>query len=219
MCDLSIVVVLLVGLTGLVFAWCAVARRNVLPCPPAFIWLLQNRAMEKVAGSALLLDRAGVIPGMNVLGAGCGPGRLTVPLAERVGEGGSVLAVDSQEKMLSRLRARLEAGHITNVHTLHATLGGGELPASTIDRALLVTVLSEIPDGVGALGEIRRSLRPGGILSVTEVFPDPHCQPRNTVRRLAGQAGLQVRGSFGNRRAFTANLVPAEDQTAAGSVD
>ena len=217
MCDLSFTVVLLVGLTGLVFGWRVLTRRHAIPCPPELIWLLENRAMERVAGSALLLERAGIVPGMHVLDAGCGPGRLTIPLAERVGERGSVLAVDLQEGMLSRLKARLEARGITNVRTLQAALGSGALPAGAFDRALLVTVLGEIPGRVNALREIQHSLRPGGILSVTEVFPDPHYQSRSTVRRLAEQAGFAVRETSGNWRAFTINLSGPAEGAVAGS--
>ena len=199
---------------GIVLGWRALARRTTLPCPPAFIWMLENRAMEKVAGSGLLFDRAGITAGMHVLDAGCGPGRLTLPLAQRVGEHGSVLAVDLQEGMLSRLRGRMQEHGVTHVQTLRASLGGGALPARTFDRALLVTVLGEIPDRVAALREIRDSLKPGGLLSLTEVFPDPHYQRRDTVRQLAQQAGLEVRETFGTWRAHTTNLArPAEDAT------
>ncbi len=199
---------------GIVLGWRALARRTTLPCPPAFIWMLENRAMEKVAGSGLLFDRAGITAGMHVLDAGCGPGRLTLPLAERVGEHGSVLAVDLQEGMLSRLRDRMQEHGVTHVQTLRASLGGGELPTRAFDRALLVTVLGEIPDRVAALREIRDSLKPGGLLSITEVFPDPHYQRRDMVRQLAQQAGLEVRETFGTWRAHTTNLArPAEDAT------
>jgi len=198
----------------IILGWRALGRRRALPCPPAFIWLLENRAMERVAGSSLLFDRAGITAGMHVLDAGCGPGRLTLPLAERVGMGGRVLAVDLQEGMLSRLRARTQEHGVTHVQTLRAALGGGELTTRAFDRALLVTVLGEIPDRVAALREIRDSLKPGGLLSVTEVFPDPHYQRRDTVRQLARQAGLEVRETFGNWRAHTTNLArPAEDAT------
>jgi len=217
MCDLSFILVVLAGFTGLVIGWRALARRHTLPCPPEFLWLLENRAMERVAGSALLLDRAGIVPGMHVLDAGCGPGRLTIPLAERVGERGSVLAVDLQEEMLSRLKTRLETSGITNVRTLQAALGSGALPVGTFDRALLVTVLGEIPDRVSALREIQRSLRLGGILSVTEVFPDPHFQPRSTVRKLAEQAGFEVQQTHGNWRAFTINLARTANASVADS--
>lgn len=212
MSGMGLLALLLVFVAVILFGWRVLARRQTLPCPPAFIWLLENRAMERVAGSRLLLDRAGISPGMQVLDAGCGPGRLTLPLAERVGDLGGVLAVDLQEGMLSRLRARLGENGTTRVRTLQAALGGGALPARTFDRALLVTVLGEIPDRVSALREILRSLKPGGILSVTEVFPDPHYQRRGTVRRLADLAGFRVRETFGNWRSFTINLArPVED--------
>jgi ubiquinone/menaquinone biosynthesis C-methylase UbiE len=198
---------------GIVLGWRALARRTELPCPPAFIWLLENRAMERVAGSSLLFDRAGITTGMHVLDAGCGPGRLTLPLAERVGTGGRVLAVDLQEAMLSRLRARMQEHGVTHVQTLRTGLGLGELPRQALDRALLVTVLGEIPDRVAALREIKDSLKPGGILSVTEVFPDPHYQRQDTVRRLGQQAGLEVREEFGNWRAHTTNLARPEEDT------
>jgi ubiquinone/menaquinone biosynthesis C-methylase UbiE len=195
---------------GFVLGWRLLARRAALPCPTACLWLLENRMMERVAGAELLLDRAGVQPGMTVLDAGCGPGRLTIPLAARVGPAGQVLAVDLQTAMLERLSARLESQAIRNVRTQHAALGAGTLPASAFDRAFLVTVLGEIPDRLGALREILSALKPGGVLSLTEVFPDPHYQSQQTVRRLAEAAGLRVVEVLGSWRAFTANLARPE---------
>jgi len=197
---------------GFVLGWRLLARRATLPCPTAFLWLLENRMMERVAGAELLLDRAGVQPGMTVLDAGSGPGRLTVPLAIRLGPAGQVLAVDLQPAMLERLQARLESQAIRNVRTLRAPLGAGMLPAGSFDRAFLVTVLGEIPDRLGALREILSALKPGGVLSLTEVFPDPHYQSRQTVRRLAEAAGFQVIEVLGYRRAFTANNARPDEE-------
>ena len=215
----SFAAVLVVIGMGVVIGWRTLARRHTLPCPPQFIWLLENRAMDRVAGSALLMDRARILSGMEVLDAGCGPGRLTLPLAERVGEHGSVVAFDLQEGMLARLKARLEQKGVLNVRPLQGALGGGALPAGAFDRALLVTVLGEIPDRVSALREIRQSLKPGGILSITEVFPDPHYQPRGTVRKLAEQAGFEMCEVFGNWRAFTLNVARPAQARAPGSSD
>jgi ubiquinone/menaquinone biosynthesis C-methylase UbiE len=195
---------------AIAFGWRLLARRAALPCPTACLWLLENRMMERVAGAQLLLDRAGVRAGKKVLDAGCGPGRLTIPLAARVGPAGDVLAVDLQPAMLKRLEARLEARGIRNVRMQRAALGAGSLPPATFDRAFLVTVLGEIPDRLGALREIHAALKPGGILSLTEVFPDPHYQSRPAVRRLAEAAGFRVVEILGSWRAFTANLARRE---------
>ncbi len=66
-----------------------------------------------------------------------------------------------------------------------------------------MTVLGEIPDRESALSEIFAALKPGGILSVTEVIFDPHFQRRGTVAELAKAAGFRERAMFGNRFAYT----------------
>ena len=196
----------LAALAAIVLVVSAVSRHQSLPCPSWLVPLLENPYMNRVAGAMLLLGRAGVAPSMHVLDAGCGPGRLTIPAARTVGPTGRVTALDLQPRMLEKLRARLEAEGVENVDTVQAGLGAAGLPSATFDVALLVTVLGEIPDKLAALREIRQSLKPGGILSITEVMPDPHYQSLARVRDLAHDAGLNPVQVFGTRLAFTVNL-------------
>ena len=72
-----------------------------------------------------------------------------------------------------------------------AALGAGHLERDAFDRAFLVTVLGEVPEPERALREIYESLKPGGILSVTEVLPDPDYLPRGRLRRLVEGAGFR----------------------------
>lgn len=166
--------------------------------------------MAVLAGSATLLERASIGPGMRVLDAGCGPGRVTIPAAEMVGPTGEVLALDVQEAMLKSVRRRAAEKRLTNVRTLNAPLERGAVDAGAFDRALLVTVLGEIPDREGALSALHTALIVGGILSVTEVLPDPHYQGQGTVRRLAEGVGFQHMRTIGSRWAFTMNFRKAE---------
>jgi ubiquinone/menaquinone biosynthesis C-methylase UbiE len=182
-------------------------RRRQLPCPPWLTGILEVPYFNLAAGGQLLLDRAGVRSGMRLLDAGCGPGRVTIPAAERVGPKGSVTALDLQPGMLEQMVRRVNEVGLANVRPILGGLGEGYLPANTFDRALLVTVLGEIPDPVAALREIYASLKPGGVLSLTEVLPDPHYQTRATVRRLATAAGFAVQQVYGNFLAYTINLV------------
>lgn len=199
-------VLLLAGIAVFV-GWRYLSRRRSLPCPAWLSFLLENRFMDAVAGAYTLLDRAGIEPGMRVLDAGCGPGRVTIPAAERVGPRGQVVALDIQPAMLRRLEQRVGQQGVTNILPVLGGLGQGVLDQATFDRAFLVTVLGEIPDQVAALGEIYAALKPGGILSVTEILPDPHFQPQGAVHRLAEQVGLQVDRVYGNPFAYTMNLV------------
>jgi ubiquinone/menaquinone biosynthesis C-methylase UbiE len=115
-----------------------------------------------------------------------------------------------QDEMLRRLQNRIQTSGLENVQLVHAGIGENKLPQNEFDRAILVTVLGEIPDQKAALTEIFDSLKPGGMLSVTELIPDPHYQSRNTVGQLAAAAGFVATQSFGNWLAFTLNFVKPE---------
>jgi ubiquinone/menaquinone biosynthesis C-methylase UbiE len=204
-------VAIVASLVALVVAISLVWRWAQWPCPAWLVPLLENPYVEAIAGAKPLLDRAGVELGMHVLDAGCGPGRLTLPAAVRVGPAGRVVALDIQPAMLEKLKSRLATQGLTNVEPLLAGLGDGRLPAGQFDVALLVTVLGEIPNKVVALRELHRALRPGGVLSVTEVLPDPHYQTVGRVRQLAAEVGFHERQIIRGWLSFTMNLTKPEE--------
>lgn len=180
------------------------AKRHEVPCPSWLWWVLDTPFRRRQA--SILISRLDLSEGMHVLDAGCGPGRLSIPVARAVGASGSVLAVDLQKAMLRRARQRAERAGLTNIRFLEAGLGEGKLPPQSFDRALLVTVLGEIVDKGRAFREIVSSLKPGGFLSVTEILPDPHYQTMRAVRDLGAHAGLRVARTFGSFLAYTMHL-------------
>ena len=191
--------------------WRFVSRRHEAPCPAWLRWLVEiDNPFARTTRAAVIVEHLDLGPGMAVLDLGCGPGRVTIPVAERVGPGGTVVAVDLQAGMLARAEEKARAAGLTNIEFVRAAAGEGRLGRDRFDRALLVTVLGEIPDRRAALDEVFAALKPGGVLSVTETIFDPHYQRRATVTRLAGEAGFRERGSFGNRIAYTLNLAKPE---------
>lgn len=199
------------GLVGLFLAvfgvWRFASRRQSLPCPAWLSWLVElENPLFRSNRAHVIIERLELQPGMKVLDLGCGPGRLTIPMARQVDPQGEVLAIDVQPGMLRRVQEKAHSANLNNIRYLQAALGEGKLEHGQADRALLVTVFGEIPNQKAALQEIFQALKPGGILSVTEVIADPHFQRRQTVRALAGAAGFKEKACFGNGLAFTMNL-------------
>jgi ubiquinone/menaquinone biosynthesis C-methylase UbiE len=92
--------------------------------------------------------------------------------------------------MIARVQERVRQAGLTNIETYVASAYALPLEDASINRAFLITVLPEIPDPVRALVEVRRVLRPGGVLSVTEEFHDPHYHCETETVRLAEAAGV-----------------------------
>jgi ubiquinone/menaquinone biosynthesis C-methylase UbiE len=108
---------------------------------------------------------------------------------------------DVQSAMLRQLEqklARAENQDIRNVELKKAS--AYELPFADdfFDLVYMVTVLMEIPDRGRALREVKRVLKPGGTLAVTEFFPDPDYPFRSTVIKTGKREGLSLDGSQGN---------------------
>ena len=178
-----------------------------LPCPPAFAKLVEmDNPLFRNNRSAAILAGLGVRRGMSAIDLGCGPGRLTLPLAAAVGETGKVLAVDLEPEMLAKVEERCETAGLGNVAFRRARLGAGELPPGPFDRATLVTVLGELHDKAAALAEAFQVLRPGGVLALTEVITDPHFQPREAVMRLVREAGFRLKAKTGGALSYTLYL-------------
>jgi ubiquinone/menaquinone biosynthesis C-methylase UbiE len=62
----------------------------------------------------------------------------------------------------------------------------------------MITVLPEIPDRGLALREVKRVLKPDGVLAVTELFPDPDYPRRSTTVKLGQREGFALEASLGN---------------------
>jgi ubiquinone/menaquinone biosynthesis C-methylase UbiE len=178
-----------------------------LPFPSFLAGSLESPLFARFNGAQITVERLGLKPGQKILEIGPGPGRLLIPAAKRVLPGGEAVGIDIQQKMLDRLKARAEQAGVTNLRAIHGDAVREHVPEASFDLVFLCTVLGEIPDRPAALAECYRALKPGGVLSITEMFGDPHYQSRSTVRRLAEAAGFQPRAVYGAWWRFTADFV------------
>jgi len=179
--------------------WRYASERRSLPCPVWMKWMLDPPFAWMSGRTQKTIEYLDVTPGMQVLDAGCGPGRVSIPVAKIVGPTGSLTAMDIQEGMLAEVKKRAEKEGISNIRYLQGGIGEGKLGEEQYDRIVMVTVLGEIPDREGAMKEIYGALKPGGILLIEETIRDPHFQRVQTVRNLAGEIGFVEKGWHGSR--------------------
>jgi ubiquinone/menaquinone biosynthesis C-methylase UbiE len=109
--------------------------------------------------------------------------------------------------MIERLKERAKRASLSNLTAILGDATQPTVPDASFDVAFLVTTLGEIPDRAAALAQCYRALKPGGVLSITEMFPDPHYQSQATVKRLAEEAGFRLESVQGGCCLFTANFL------------
>lgn len=128
-----------------------------------------TNATAFMAGRTLESHAAFVLPhlerGLEVLDIGCGPGTISQGLAERVLPG-RVTAVDQDAAQIARAARLAEGRELTNVRFTTAT--AYELPFgdASFDLAFSHALFEHLADPAAALAEIRRVLRPGGIVAL-----------------------------------------------------
>jgi ubiquinone/menaquinone biosynthesis C-methylase UbiE len=206
MTTLIAILIVLAGLVIVSFLWRWASRLKSLPCPTILAWFLESPIAQRLNGTAITLERLGLRPGQNVLEFGPGPGRLLIPAARRVLPGGKVCGIELQPGMIERLRRNAERQGTTNLAVIRGDATLPLMEEGAVDMVLLSCVLGEIPDRQAVLQQAFRALRPGGTLSVSEMFGDPHYQSRSTVNRLAHQAGFELDAIHGRWYLFTANF-------------
>ena len=118
--------------------------------------------------------------GMDLLDVGCGPASITADLAERVAPG-RVVALDAAAGALEAARATLsERGLSEQVEVTCGDVMALPFEDASFDVVHAHQVLQHLADPVGALAEMRRVTRPGGIVAVRDAvysamtwFPEP----------------------------------------------
>jgi ubiquinone/menaquinone biosynthesis C-methylase UbiE len=191
-------VIILAILAGIWIAWRLLARRTPLPCPATFAWLVKiENPLARAIRSETVVTQLAPQSGARVMDIGGGPGRVTVPLARAVGPDGVVIALDVQADMLAKVAAYAKKEAIANIQLIQSDVRNARIGHGTLDAAVMVTVLGELPDAPPVLAAIFSALKPGGRLLVAETIFDPHFVSRHRLRKMAQAAGFAERATGG----------------------
>ena len=104
-------------------------------------------------------------PGMDLLDAGCGPGSITVGLAEVVAPG-NVVGVDFQIAQVERASALGADRGMNNVRFETADLHQLPFTDGSFDAVFCNAVLMHLRQPLPVLRELRRVLRPAGVIGI-----------------------------------------------------
>lgn len=161
-----------------------------------FLSLLARRNAETVAFHLLPHLR----PGMNVLDCGCGPGTISVGLAKAVAPG-ELHGVDIEPSQIAMAQAAAQAGGHDNAH--FQVGDGANLPFAdnTFDVAHCHAVLMHVPNLAQVLAEVKRVLKPGGILSARDSVLASHLfepDPQGHLKRATDAFAKLLTASGGH---------------------
>ena len=172
--------------------------RQPRPMPHQFAKALDHPLRLKYRNPAETLGLFGITAGMTVLDLGCGAGTFTEAAARMVGEAGCVHAVDIQAPLVEQTRQRVTAAGLSSQVQLHCS-GAYQLPLpdSSVDLALLIATLPQIPNKLLTLAELSRVLKPGARLAVSEELPDPAYVPPTITRQWLTDGGFRFGGQTG----------------------
>jgi len=116
----------------------------------------------------LIHKTIGIEPGMIIGEVGAGRGRYTVHIASRIGPSGMIFANDIVEDYLKYIERRCAEHGLTNVKTVLGELTDPKLPLAALDMVIMVNVVHCLAEPVALLRNIKKSLKPDGVIAIVE---------------------------------------------------
>jgi ubiquinone/menaquinone biosynthesis C-methylase UbiE len=140
-----------------------------------------------------VMDILGIVPGTTVADIGAGSGWFTVRAAKRVGDTGTVYAVDINPEAIRYIEARVRKENLHNVKPVLGKPDDPLLPAK-VDAALLLKTYHEVAQPITLLRNLRSFLAAGARIGVIDRNGngENHGVAREVVIREADEAGYRL---------------------------
>ena len=168
-----------------------------------------DRQASQVAG--FLMPR--LSSGMSILDCGCGPGALTLDLAEAVSPGRAV-GIDIEPTMIDQARRLASERGTQNVDFRVASIYELPFEDGEFDVVFSSAVTEHLSDPVRALREIRRVVKPGGRAAIIKTdwsfpFIVPECSEFTRFFELFEGGFNRIGGSLNRGRFLRSYMMEA----------
>ena len=122
-------------------------------------------------------------PGLRLLDFGCGSGSVSIGLAKAIAPG-EMHGVDMEESQIELARSMAASQDRDNAIFHVGDVTDLEFEDSFFDVAHCLNVLMHVPDTAAVLSEVRRVLKPGGIIACRELICEScFIHPDFTIQR------------------------------------
>ncbi len=140
-----------------------------------------------------VMDVLAIVPGKTVADIGAGSGWFTVRAARRVGDAGTVYAVDINPEAVRYIESRIRKENLHNVKPVLGKPDDPLLPAK-VDAVLLLKTYHEVAQPITLLRNLRSSLAAGARIGVIDRNGngENHGVAREVVIREADEAGYRL---------------------------
>lgn len=128
---------------------------------------LDRASRPQEENTQLAIDKINVPSTAVIADIGAGTGYYTFKLVPKVPKG-KVIAVEIQDELIAELKARAKKLNHNNVEVIKGSATSPNLPANSIDLAIMVDVYHELEYPVEVLQSIKKALKKDGQLLLIE---------------------------------------------------
>ena len=176
--------------------------------PSSAAWLDRNSRPQE-ENTQLAIDKIKLPATAAIADIGAGTGYYTFKLAPKVPEG-KVYAVEIQDEMIAALNNKKQKLKQANVEVIKGSTTSPNLPANSVDLAIMVDVYHELEFPVEVLTAIKKSLKKGGQLLLIEYKgEDPAVAIRPLHKTTVAQLNKELAAN-GFRISYQGNFLPIQ---------
>jgi len=157
--------------------------------------IFEDQGRDRKLSINRVMDILRIDAGKSVADIGAASGWFTVRAARRVGEKGTVFAVDINQEYVDHIAGRAKREGLSNVRPILGTEDDPRLPPNSIDAVLILKTYHEIGQPILVMKNLRAALRKDGRVGVIDRNQTPendHGVARDTVVSEAAQAGFRL---------------------------
>lgn len=128
-----------------------------------------GKSSESLLDKNIILKSLNILSGQTILDAGCGNGYMAKEFSKLVSKSGRVYAIDSHEQSIEQLKSETDGSNIIAIDS--DITQKTDIEDSSVDFIYLSTVFHGFTDSQRErfLKEIKRILKPNGVLAIVEI--------------------------------------------------